>query len=212
MTIFFLTVPWDEDLGLSHHPPWGCLGIGLISISPAEWMDGQKGEEADHLCLGSQAQERNSDHYMCDTPLCPPLDVPCSCMIRLFLEEKDFEFNRDAIWTEINAWDAAPEEISAVSLNLWKVPNALKLFIHLRVLSKCNPNCFRLAEAGSFSSFPVYLKKNCLFPYQVYLFQPVARLLHLCQAEILKLILLVDGISVLRTCLFWKMAARISLV
>lgn len=140
------------------------------SILPFVWnMNGQKGEEADYLCLVSQAQEETLITLCGNTPLCPPLDMPCICMIRLFLEEKDFEFNRDAIWTEINARDAAAEETSAVSLNLWKVPNALKLFIHLRVLSKCNPNCFRLAEAGSFTSFPVYLKKNCFFAYQAYL-------------------------------------------
>lgn len=190
----------------------GALELGWFpSLLLNEWM-GRRVKRQIISVWGAKLRKETLITICGDTLLCPPLDVPCSCMIRLFLEEKDFEFNRDAIWTEINAWDAAPEETSAVSLNLWKVPNALKLFIHLRVLSKCNPNCFRLAEAGSFSSFPVYLKKTCLFPYQVYLFQPVARLLHLCQAEILKLILLVDGISVLRTCLFWKMAARISLV
>lgn len=181
------------------------------SLLPFVWdMNGQKDEEEDHLSVWWSKLRKETLITPCgNTLLCPPLDMPCTCMIRLFLEEKDFEFNRDVIWTEINAWDAAAGETSAVSLNLWKVPNALKLFIHLRVLSKCNPNCFRLAEAGSFSSFPVYLKKNCFFAYQFYLLQPVALL---CQAEILKLILLADGISVLRTCLLWKMAARISLM
>lgn len=156
MTLSFLTEPWDEGLCLSHCPPRGCLGIGLLSISSMvcvkyEWAEEWRGRSS--LWLVSQAQERSSDHPLWEYPLCPPLDMPCSCMIRLFLEEKDFEFSRDAIWTEINAWDAAAEQTSAVSLNLWKVPNALKLFIHLRVLNECNPNCFRLAETGSFSSF-----------------------------------------------------------
>lgn len=165
-------------------------------------MSGQKGGEADYLSVWWAKLRKETLITLCrNTLLCPPLDMPCSCMIRLFLEEKDFEFNRDAIWTEINAWDAAAEETSAASLNLQKVPNALKLFIHLRVLSKCNPNCFRLAEAGYFSSFPVSLKKNCFLTYQVYLLQPVALL---CQWEILKLILLVDDISVLRTACFGK--------
>lgn len=31
-------------------------------------MNGQKGREADHLCLVSQAQERNSDHPMWGYP------------------------------------------------------------------------------------------------------------------------------------------------
>ena len=63
-------------------------------------MNGQRGEEADWLCFqsGEAKLRRETQITVCgDTLLCSPLDMPYSWMVRLFLEEKDLEFNREGI-------------------------------------------------------------------------------------------------------------------
>lgn len=108
-----------------------------------------------------QAQEGNADHSTWGYSAVLAPDMPYSWMVRLFWRRKTL--NSTGMGFELRLMpEMQQQKTSAVPLNLWKLPNALKLFMHVRVLSECNPNCFRLAETGSFSSFTVCFMKIAL--------------------------------------------------